>query len=443
MSAITGTVKSGLTSVIPNISPPKIRRKHLRKYSWLPDVLRIKGSIISRIVGPVTTVSLFAALVAYASHEGYTVVWTNSIVPLLSVVVGLILVFRNSTSYDRYWEGRKAFQAVTTLTRNFCRTVWITVNLPPTGEQPSHAKGKTPVSLLTPSQLKRKKIDCLHLALSFAYATKHYLRGEDGIHYPDYVGILPKSFYRRDELLYGTQRSSSPGTYATMKDGSVVNGGPSRENSLSPSGTTTPEMFRADPTKRIRAKRSKTRLGTMDASTPLLTDSHRALDFQSYDDASMPLPLIIAHELTRIIYGFRRDGLLETIGPAGMNGMTQMIQSLVDQLGVMERVANTPIPASYGIHLKQCVTLYLFALPLTLVNDLGWAIIPIVTVVAFTFMGIEGIAEEIEMPFGTDDRDLPLERYCNDLKEEIFYIIDRLPDGGAGMYGYDDGEGDD
>lgn len=53
-----------------------------------------------------------------------------------------------------------------------------------------------------------------------------------------------------------------------------------------------------------------------------------------------------------------------------------------------------------GIHLKQCVTLYLFALPLTLVNEMGWAIVPIVTVVAFTFMGIEGIAEEIEMPFG-------------------------------------------
>ena len=53
-----------------------------------------------------------------------------------------------------------------------------------------------------------------------------------------------------------------------------------------------------------------------------------------------------------------------------------------------------------GIHLKQCVTLYLFALPFTLVNDLGWSTIPIVTVVAFTLMGIEGIADEIEMPFG-------------------------------------------
>ena len=85
---------------------------------------------------------------------------------------------------------------------------------------------------------------------------------------------------------------------------------------------------------------------------------------------------------------------------------------------------------------------------------MGWATVPITTVVAFTFMGIEGIADEIEMPFGlsflvlltsclqrislagTDDRDLPLgqifissstiskltfhtDRYCQDLKEEI------------------------
>ena len=78
-----------------------------------------------------------------------------------------------------------------------------------------------------------------------------------------------------------------------------------------------------------------------------------------------------------------------------------------------------------GIHLKQCVTLYLFALPMVLVHDFGWATVPVVTAIAFTFIGIEGIAEEIEMPFGlwalvhwdcflkslfigNDARDLPL-----------------------------------
>ena len=94
---------------------------------------------------------------------------------------------------------------------------------------------------------------------------------------------------------------------------------------------------------------------------------------------------------------------------------------MVEQLTNMQRVANTPIPVSCermfrcpvrvvegkaylldtdGIHLKQCVTLYLFALPFTLVRELNWAMVPIVTVVAFTLMGIEGIANQIEMPFG-------------------------------------------
>lgn len=35
------------------------------------------------------------------------------------------------------------------------------------------------------------------------------------------------------------------------------------------------------------------------------------------------------------------------------------------------------------------------------------------------------------------------ERYCEDLKEEVEYVIERLPEGGEGMYGVDDGEGDD
>jgi len=69
--------------------------------------------------------------------------------------------------------------------------------------------------------------------------------------------------------------------------------------------------------------------------------------------------------------------------------------------------------------------------------------IPVVTIVAFTLMGIEGIADEIEQPFGTDGSDLPLDTYCFDLKEEIEYMIARLPEGGEGVFGYDDGEGDD
>ena len=61
------------------------------------------------ILGPVLTVTIFATLVATAYHFGWNVVLTNSVVPLLAVVVGLILVFRNSSSYDRYYVGVLSF----------------------------------------------------------------------------------------------------------------------------------------------------------------------------------------------------------------------------------------------------------------------------------------------------------------------------------------------
>ena len=44
--------------------------------------------------------------------------------------------------------------------------------------------------------------------------------------------------------------------------------------------------------------------------------------------------------------------------------------------------------------------MYLFSLPFVLVKELGWGTVPVVTVVAFTLMGIESIADIIEMPFG-------------------------------------------
>ncbi|KAJ7063119.1 Bestrophin, RFP-TM, chloride channel-domain-containing protein [Mycena amicta] len=397
---ITSTNKTTLASVLPTLRP-SIKRRHLRKYSWLPDVFRLKGSIIGRIFGPVLTVTLFATAVAYADHRGYTMSLSNSIVPMLSVVVGLILVFRNGTSYDRYWEGRKCFGTLSSNVRNLTRLIWINVALPPTDEQPAHVKGKTPTSEVTAHQLHRRKKEALYLCLSFVYATKHYLRGEDGMHWDDYRGVLPASFVRADEIGFNTQHTSPGGSYAatTMTK-------------------STDTLNKGDATKRVRPKRSKHDVAS--ASTPLLGGTHRTVEFHPFaDDASMPLPLALAHEITRILFLFRREGFLETVGPAGTNAMTGLVQSMTDQMSSMERVANTPIPISYGIHLKQCVTLYLFALPMTLVKELGWAMIPLVTVVAFTFMGIEGIAQEIEDPFGNDYGDLPLDRYCRDLKEEV------------------------
>ncbi|GJE97953.1 Bestrophin, RFP-TM, chloride channel-domain-containing protein [Phanerochaete sordida] len=442
MGNVTSTKKTNVT-VTAGGRKKIITRQQLRKYSWLPDVLRLQGSIVPKIFGPVLTVTLFATAAAYAWHKGTNITLSNSVIPLFSVVVGLILVFRNGTSYDRYYEGRKDFQSMISHVRNLSRLIWVNVAVPPADD-----KGKLAGATLTAKQLRRKKVTALKLCVCFAFAVKHYLRGEDGLDWDDYAGILPPTVARL-AAPGGSRRTSAWTSYAATER-------TSREDSAAASGDeggsparqgTTDSGARVDATKRIRVKRSKDKMkqaGVRSSKTPLLSGLHQTIDFNSDPESlTTPLPLVISHELARMIFMFKRDGYLETIGPAGTNAMNQLVQSMVDALSNMERVANTPIPRSYSIHLKQTVTLYLFSLPFTLVKELGWAMIPLVTVIAFTLMGIEGIADEIEMPFGLDKSDLPLERYCQDLKEEVEYVVERLPEGGEGMYGYDDGQGDD
>lgn len=156
------------------------------------------------------------------------------------------------------------------------------MNLPPTDDQPAHAKGKTPTTELTAAHLRRRKVEALRLSLSFAFATKHYLRGEDGVNYADYHGVLPASFARFDEVGYNTQRTIQSGSYAATRNG---------DSSSSSSGTSSPEGSKPDATKRVRPKRSKQHIA--EPTTPLLSGTHRSVEFHPFaDDASLPLPLM-------------------------------------------------------------------------------------------------------------------------------------------------------
>lgn len=60
-------------------------------------------------------------------------------------------------------------------------------------------------------------------------------------------------------------------------------------------------------------------------------------------------------------------GFLTPCGSA--NAMTEHVSELVKYFTAMERLLTLPLPTIYGVHLKQTVTLYLFILPLTLVES--------------------------------------------------------------------------
>jgi putative membrane protein len=99
------------------------------------------------------------------------------------------------------------------------------------------------------------------------------------------------------------------------------------------------------------------------------------------------------------------------------------IMSLLDVTGACERIKNTPIPYSYSGFLKRFIFIYVITMPLGLVFNLGYLMIPVVIIIFYVLASLEVIAEEIEDPFGKDTNDLPMHRMCENIQKNIMEIL--------------------
>lgn len=75
------------------------------------------------------------------------------------------------------------------------------------------------------------------------------------------------------------------------------------------------------------------------------------------------------------------------------------------------------------IHQKQVLALFGCVLPFAMVDEMGWWAIPIVSLIIFTLYGIEGIASQLEDPFGYDRNDIKMDAIVGDSKTEIDVVL--------------------
>jgi putative membrane protein len=96
-------------------------------------------------------------MISYLYTQGLPVAISSlsSLVP--SIVLGLLLVFRTNTAYERFWEGRKLWGSLINITRNLARQIWVGIQ----EESATH---------------HLDKIIQLRLLVAFAIATKLHLR---------------------------------------------------------------------------------------------------------------------------------------------------------------------------------------------------------------------------------------------------------------------------
>lgn len=89
-------------------------------------------------------------------------------------------------------------------------------------------------------------------------------------------------------------------------------------------------------------------------------------------------------------------------------GLTARVAACAAVQAACERIKFTPTPYAYSLLLHRTAWLFCLLLPFGLVGSLEYFTPVAVTIVAYTFFGLDAVGDELEDPFGVDENDLPL-----------------------------------
>lgn len=143
-------------------------------------LLMVKGALLRKLIPGMLILATISVVLCYLHMQKKIpfLVMSNSLPGYMGAALGILLVFRNNTAYDKWWEARKEVGALVNLSRNIA----ITLN----GFLPKDSPEKFKVA---------------HLVASFAFAMKGHLRNNvkmDEIHileHADYV-IIEKADHK-------------------------------------------------------------------------------------------------------------------------------------------------------------------------------------------------------------------------------------------------------
>ncbi len=131
----------------------------LKQPNWFEIALRVKGSVIPTILSRVCLCGAFGLFISILAEIKIAVSAKTLAGVIPSIVLGLLLVFRTNTAYERFWEGRKAWGTIVNNIRNLSRSIWVAI----AESDPLH---------------RQEKEQILHLLVAFAVATKLHLRSQ-------------------------------------------------------------------------------------------------------------------------------------------------------------------------------------------------------------------------------------------------------------------------
>ncbi|KXJ88630.1 Bestrophin, RFP-TM, chloride channel-domain-containing protein [Microdochium bolleyi] len=333
--------------------------RDIQKHSKWPLFMQLHGSIVPKLILPITFVGAWATLITVISENFASIDLgiSSILLTVTGFVVGLGLSFRSSTAYERYAEGRRYWGTLTLTCQTLARTIWIHAK-----ERPECAKEDV-ISKLT----------AMNLLVAFAVSLKHKLRFEPYMHYHDLKDLVEhlETFSEQATKEKLSSPARKPGVFKQVGESLGVT------------------FATSNPRKEM--KKATTPLGNLPLEILLYLSAY--ID-QLVADGQLPVPM---QQTT------------------AYNGLT----ALNDVLTGCERVLNTPLPIAYAIAIQQITWLYVMIMPFQLLSTLKWITIPATIAASCIIFSILFIGREIENPFGNDVNDLPLEAFCAQIMEDL------------------------
>jgi ion channel-forming bestrophin family protein len=282
------------------------------KLHWLRMLFVWRGSLLTRILPQLFILISLASIVVAVHHYCPDLLPDLTPLPftLLGIALAIFLSFRNSVSYDRFWEARKLWGAVLNETRTLTRQ-----------------------QLTAADASDEQNRQFVYSLIAFVHALRAQLRNTDA---------TP-----------ALQKLLRPVVVETVIKGRFK-----------------PELIVLDLAQQLRSMRKQEQI----------------------------CPILFAR-------------------------MDQHLAQLSACLGGCERIASTPVPFGYSVILHRTVYTYCFLLPLGLVATLGFMTPLIVAFVAYTFLALEALAEELQDPFGTEPNDLALDAMTNMIESALREMI--------------------
>jgi len=140
-----------------------------------------------------------------------------------------------------------------------------------------------------------------------------------------------------------------------------------------------------------------------------LTADEQAMDRgTAFMDTPHP-PDAPLNQIAEIIADGTRSARIDGFGAKALG---ERLASIALQQAGCERIATTPPPYVYSLLIYRTTYLYCLLLPLALIGPAGWLTPIFVGIVAYVFLGLAEVTEDLAHPFGTTPNALPLDAIC-------------------------------